>query len=490
MTNIVSEEPVSTLEKASLGYQTLIGLRETGITYCLWKSFDRLAEGIKGETDFDILFDKKQKQEVFNYLRQNGWFEVLSEPWRRFPDVYDFIQYDPQHKKFLHFHVHFKLVMGEKLIKSLSLPLESLYLQTAVEAEGIFHAMPELELCVFILRLSLKISFRDYARIIRRRSRKMIYRDLVPEFLHIRQRCDRTRLETLLKHPALSFIDRDLVLETYEDIYSLNYSRRRRIKSLIAPHRRYGSVARFFVYRYRRFQKKSFGQGKTFPKRGMTFAFCGPDGSGKTTLVDSVEQRLSEHLKVARYYMGGNKTSKGVSRYFFYLLLQTPYLVVRKFFKIIKDPRTVKRLEQLYFSYENYLIAKEKFHRYNLATMDSKQGVLVLFERFPLFRDLNASGDQGVTGDRACFESSEQKFYEQIKTPNILFILQVDSTGAILRKPDHCPDVIRDKTSAFENFINENKNNPKVVVLDGNSSIDIVLETALKRINKELGSDS
>jgi len=488
MTNIVSETSISSEGRASLAYQTLVGLGKADIKNCLWKSFDRFEEGIKGETDFDILMEKEQKQAVFNYLTQNGWFEVLSEPWRRFPDVYDFLQYDSQYKKFIHLHVHFRLVMGEKNIKSLSLPLESLYLETAVEVEGISHAMPELELYVFILRLSLKIGWRDYARIIRRWDRRMIYRDLMPEFQHIRQRCDRTRLETLLEHPSLSFIDRNLVLETYEDIYSLNYNRRRLIKKHIAPYRRYRKVTRFFVYLHRCALKRSFGQGKIFPKRGKTFAFCGPDGSGKTTLVDSIEKRLFKHLKVARYYMGGNKSSKGVPRWFFYMLFWAPYLLIRKVFKIIQYQPAVKRMEQLFFSYENYLIAIEKYRRYRRGKIESERGAMVLYERFPLFKGLG--GDGGSVSGSAYFEKNERKCYDQINPPDIIFVLQVDSDEAIRRKPDHQPNVIRNKTSAFEDFIRKNRNNPNVVILDGNSSMDLVLETTLDHINMELRRDS
>ena len=144
MTDLISEKSIVSVEKSSVAYQSLVGLSKTGIRYCLWKSFDRFDEGIKGDTDFDILMDKKESQLVFDYLRQNGWFEVQAEPWRQFPDVYDFLQYDPKCKKFIHFHVHFKLVMGERLVKSLSLPLESIYLETSLETNEIFHAMPEI----------------------------------------------------------------------------------------------------------------------------------------------------------------------------------------------------------------------------------------------------------------------------------------------------------------------------------------------------------
>lgn len=487
MTNIASEASLSSAIKASLAYQTLAGLRDAGVKYCLWKSFDRLEEGVKGDTDFDILMDMEQKQAVFKHLAENGWIEMLAEPWRKFPEVHDYFHYDAQYGKYIHIHAHFKLVMGEKMVKSLSPPLESLYLETARRTEGVFYAAPELEICVFIMRLALKICWRDYARIIRRGNKRMIYRDLAPEFFHIRQRCDRARLEGLLERPALSFIDRTLILETFDDLYSLNYGRRLQVKRQIAPYRRYKTMERFFVDISRCWKKKYFGQGKVLPKKGISFAFCGPDGSGKTTLVDTMEKRLSKHFKVARFYMGGNKTSRDFPRRLFVMVFWAPYLVIRKFFKIIKFQPAVRRMEQLYFGFKYYLIAGEKGRRYRNAVNELERGAIVLFERFPLFP---GAGDGSAVGEKAYFEKYERKFYGQIKPPDISFILQVDSETAIRRKPDHDPDVIREKTSIFEDFIDKNRNNPKVVTLDGNSSISLIMKTALARINRELERDS
>ncbi|GJL78477.1 MAG: hypothetical protein NPINA01_14660 [Nitrospinaceae bacterium] len=483
-TQFAPETSLSSLERASLAYQTLVGLREADIKYCLWKSFDRLKEGIRGATDFDILMEKEQRQLVFNTLRQNGWCEVLSEPWRRFPDVHDFLQYDPVHKKFIHFHVHFRLVMGEKLIKSLSLPLESLYLKTAVEGEGIFYAMPELEMCVFILRLSLKVSLRDYARVIRRRDPRRIYLNLIPEFEHIHPRCDRDLLKALLEDPAFSFIDGNLVLETFDDIHSLNYSRRRQIKRCIAPYRRYGTLMRFWVHLSRSSQKKSFGLGKVLPKQGLSFAFCGPDGSGKTTLVDSIENLLRRHFKVARFYMGGNNSSRDLPRWIFSIGFRKLFLGIRKLCRILGFQPGVDRIERLYFGYTNYLMAKEKQNRYRRGKSEAERGAIVLYERFPLFQGLG--GDGGSLSGSACFEKNERKCYDQIGAPDIIFVLQVDSENAIERKPDHLPEVIRKKTTAFERFIEKNSSNSNLVIIDANASMDFILETALDPINAKL----
>jgi thymidylate kinase len=481
------ETTVSAEEKMSLACRTLLGLHKVGINYCLWKSFDRLGEGIRGETDFDLLMEAGKEQEVFEYLIRNAWVEVNSESWRRFPDVYDFIQYDSQYNTFIHFHVHFKLVMGEKNVKSLSLPLEDLYLRTAVEVGGIFYAMPELEVCVYILRLTLKITWRDYARVIRRQDPKLVYKNLIPEFQNIRQRCDRSRLESLLEHPSLSFIDSHLVLETFEDFYSLTFGRRHQLKKLIASYRRYGYLERSFVSLRRSREKRTIGHGKTLLGRGLSFAFCGADGSGKTTLVDSIETLFSQHLKVARYYMGGNNLSRDLPRKIFSVLFDKPFRGVRKLCNILHFKLGAGFSEKLYFGVTNYLKAREKYDRYQKSRIAIEQGALVLYERFPVFPD---GGDGVAVSDEGYFQKYEQRIYDRMNPPDVTFVLMVDSEVAVERKADHRPSVIREKTAAFRNFVDENPNKLNLVVIDGNASMDRVAQIVVDRVNLELRGDS
>jgi thymidylate kinase len=487
MSSDLRESAVSAEEQMSLAYQTLLGFHKVGVSYCLWKSFDRLVEGIRGRTDFDILVEAGKEQEVFKYLIQNSWIRVNAESWRQFPDVHDFIQYDSQYKKFIHFHVHFRLVMGEKRIKSLSLPLEELYLRTASAVGGIFQAMPELELCVFVLRSTLKITWWDYARVVRRQDRKVIYKNLIPEFQSIRQRCNRSRLESLLQHPSLSFINKALILDAFDDFYTLTFSRRHQLKRQIAPYRRYGYLERMYTTIKRSREERTIGHGKTLLGHGLSFAFCGADGSGKTTLVDSIEALFSQHLKVARYYMGGNNLSRNFPRKLFYVLFNKPFLGARKLCNILHFKPGARVSEKLYFGFTNYLKAREKYSRYKKSMIDIEHGALVLYERFPVFPD---GGDGVALSEEAYFQQCEQRIYDRIEPPDLTFVLMVDSEVAIERKADHRPNVIREKTTAFRNFVDENPNKLNFVVIDGNTSMNAVLQLVADRINLELMGDS
>lgn len=478
---------LSKLAKGSLAYSTLIDLNNAGIRYCIWKSIDRFEDGTKGLTDFDILFDPEQQQLVFEKLLSNKWIQLTAEPWRSFPQVYDFVCYDSRNLRFIHFHLHFKLITGEKLLKSISLPLVNLYLSTTVYVDGIPHSLHELEFVVFIIRMCVKIKWKDYARAVKWRDKKKIFDDFESEYVYIRKHFRRTSVEDLLNSPGLSFLDRRIILDAYDDLYSLDFFRRNAICRSLKAFRRYRHISRYCQYFYRSYQKRKFGVGKALPKTGKCFAFCGPDGSGKTTLTNMVENALSEHFKVARFYMGGNPYSCDFIRRSYNLLIRFPYKVLHKLFRLFQFAKAVRRIESTYLGYNSYLMAREKLNRYHYGKAFMEQGALVIFERFPLFQGV---GDGPSTDDMAPLLRRQQGIYRRIPLPDVIFVIRIVAEESIRRKPDHSADEIRSKVKEFGIYIDNHKNDPKVVVLDGVAPLESNIDIVLKRIVKELYHDS
>lgn len=470
--------------ESSPAYQALIGLGALGVRYCLWKSIDRFEEGIEGKTDFDILVDKAGEEVTLNFLEAKGWVRLIAEPWRQFPEVHDFFRYDPRHHAFIHLHVHFRLVMGEKMIKSLSLPLESIYLSSAVELAGVPCVLPELELVVFILRASLKIGWRDYARIVRRRDPRAIYISLEGEFREIVERCTEERLERVLHWPEFSFVDKDLVYRTVADLHSLNYFDRRSLRKKLRPYRRVSGLRGGVLHLVRSFQKRHSGLGKTVARGGKSFAFCGADGSGKTTLVNRVQKRLAKDFKTERFYMGGNRTSGDLPRWLFNQVAWLPYLLVRKALKVLTFHRAANLVERIYFGFDNYLMSREKLRRFQSGKQAMGQGAVVLYERFPVFQ---GSGDGGYIG--GYFDEAARKVYREIGSPHFIFVFSVEAEEAIRRKPDHKAGDIRAKVAAFDRFAAEHNQDPRVIALDGNAPVDENLDRVLNHISMELSRD-
>jgi hypothetical protein len=468
----------------SPAYQALIGLGALGIRYCLWKSIDRFEEGIQGKTDFDVLVDKAAEEAAFRFLQENGWVRLVAEPWRRFPEVHDFFLYDPKYRTFIHLHVHFRLIMGEKMTKGLSLPLEEIYLNSTVELAGVPCVLPELELVVFILRASLKITWRDYARIVRRWNRKAIYISLESEFQDLLSRCTEERLERVLHWPEFSYLNRDLIYKIVADLHSMNFFDRRSIRAVLKPYRRHRGLAGKVLHLFRSAQKRYSGLGKTVARGGKSFAFCGPDGSGKTTLVNLVQKKLANDFKVRRFYMGGNRTSGGPSRWLFNQLAWFPYLVVRKGLQILTLRQAAGFIERLYFGFDNFLMSREKRCRFRAGQVAMARGEVVLFERFPVFE---GAGDGGYVG--GCFEEAARRAYGDIGSPHALFVFSVAAAEAERRKPDHKPEVIRAKVFEFDRFIAANKQDSSVVPLDGNAPLDENLDRVLAHISAELSGD-
>ena len=64
-----------------------------------------------------------------------------------------------------------------------------------------------------------------------------------------------------------------------------------------------------------------------------------------------------------------------------------------------------------------------------------------------------------------------------------------EAEEAIRRKPDHKAGDIRAKVAAFDRFVAEHNQDPRVIALDGNAPVDENLDRVLNHISMELSRD-
>ena len=92
---------------------------------------------------------------------------------RRYPDIFDAIAMDPQSGKLIHVHGHFAMVVGEKYLKSYTLPwadtlLGHRYIQETAGGVDLYATDPVDEMVLLLLRESLKRRWHD--RLLRKKS--------------------------------------------------------------------------------------------------------------------------------------------------------------------------------------------------------------------------------------------------------------------------------------------------------------------------------
>jgi hypothetical protein len=447
------------------------------VRVCVWKSSDRWDDGVTGRTDIDLLVGKDQFARAADRLIDEGWIPVEAESWRSFPDVLDFIAFEAG--ECLHLHLHARIVSGEKMIKSLRPPLTDLYLRHTPSDSYPPFVKAELEFIVLILRVALKISLLDIAGAIKRRSRIALYRYYIDEYHVLRRRCDRAEIARLLGEPELRGLPGNVILAAYDDLGSLGIAGRRAIRRALAGWRDVGWPGVLAGTLWRRFLRRWQGVGKRMPFPGLSIAVCGPDGSGKTTLVGVLRKGIARQLRVRCLYMGGNMSQPGRVRGFVMWTLWCPYLVLRKVAKIIRWERAVSRIEALYSGLDSLLMRAEKRRRLVSARKILSQREIVLFERFPLFFPY---GD-----DMA--DSVHEHDGGNGWGPDLLVLLDVDEATAMSRRPEDDRETLRRKVAAFRRFRDDPGNiGHEVIVLDAGAPVAANAAAVLDRMADRLSA--
>ena len=136
-------------------------LNKSSISYCHWKSINRMDEVMLGKTDIDLLIDHKQIAGFNAVLSSFKAIAVRPRLWMTYPAMEDYILYDDTSGLFYHIHLHYRLILGKKNAKEYLLPLEKLYLTSRIKHHkyDTYIVRPELDLIVLLLRYSIKYNY-------------------------------------------------------------------------------------------------------------------------------------------------------------------------------------------------------------------------------------------------------------------------------------------------------------------------------------------
>jgi hypothetical protein len=134
-----------------------------GIRYCHWKSNEHLDASLRGETDLDVLFDRRQVLRLAHLLAELGCKRFVVQPGRGYPGIEDYVVFDAPTGSLGRLHVHYQLTVGEKFLKGYRLPWEEYVLGTRTRDldSGVWVADPHVELVVLVVRAALKLRTRD-----------------------------------------------------------------------------------------------------------------------------------------------------------------------------------------------------------------------------------------------------------------------------------------------------------------------------------------
>jgi len=306
--------PSSDLHLVSILFERL---NDAEIPYCHWKSNEHLGAAAAGLTDLDVLVDRRHGLALERIFSESGFKRFAAPPLRAYPGIEDYIGLDRDTGRLAHLHLHYELTLGERHLKSYRLPWENEILQTRRldPDSGIYTSDPTIELLLLLVRAALKTRARD-------RMRNALgmktsdTADFEREFKWLRARIDETKLrETAVRllgpqvdQPLRALLASPLAGNSRAAFAAalrsnLKWARTYgRIEALLSAWTR--ELEWYADAINRRYLHRPTPLRRVSPRGGTVVVLLGSDGSGKSTLSQTLRRWLGWKLDVMPIYFG------------------------------------------------------------------------------------------------------------------------------------------------------------------------------------------
>ncbi len=295
--------------------EVLTYLNRQEISYCYWKSSERLPSSLHGESDVDLLVALKDLHRLELTLIGRDFKRIETLANRDHPSISSFLSFDETSGQLIHLHVHFRLILGEPLLKNYRVPWEEELL-----ARAVFHPKfpirmlePVSEALLLTVRMALELSPLDPVTL---KNLRTVQRKFALDREKLSQRVDIEELRLLSER----LLGEDAAGLPGEILFSGNSPGQgsdamRRLKRHLAPFRIYNSVegrlralVRAIHWAAGSLNKKVLHLPRPWSRRvpggGRVVSLIGVDGSGKSTAVKAIRAWLNNEVDVMPVYFG------------------------------------------------------------------------------------------------------------------------------------------------------------------------------------------
>lgn len=442
------------------------------VSYCYWKSSRRLHAVFAGEGDIDLLVARKDQHRVQAILAERDFKLFPSVADRDHPATQSFLGYDERSGELIHIHLHFRLVVGERLLKNYRIPWEEVLLTRAVlhPTLPIRILEPTSEAVLLVVRACLEL---------RRLDPMTLYvwqattRKFALDRAELAARVDRTTLHDL----AAELLSEDLAELVADAFYSeqplqTQVRLRRRIRKHFAAHRSYNAVearvrnaGRALLWGAGSLNKRALHAPRPWNRRapggGCMVAIIGVDGSGKSTSVTTMRAWLGSKIDVVPVYLG---TGDGRPS----LLLRPLKMMmplIRRLLKGKPKPRVASHgkisgpapglLYSILMMVWAVAVAMDKRKKLLAARRGTNRGLIVLTDRFPQNQILGFNDGPLLTRLTTVpnwLRRFEGRAYALARSlpPDLVIKLVVTPETAARREPEMDSAVIRKRIAALQ----------------------------------------
>lgn len=429
-------------------------LEEQGVAYVSWKNNHLIEGSLSGKRDLDIYVPYTSKRKFLSIASKNKWISADNK-FTRYPWVTHMYSFQPDGKHY-HLHIYYKIVTGESRLKEYELHWGKYLLDNKIkDTNGVWILNKKAQSFIFIVRHLLKCGTYLSRNLYKKEIKS--YKD---EFNMLGGKIPFDDEAPLDIEPFIgdSGISNDgFGLPTIKNA--------RRFKKTMSEHRRVRAPtiilqAKDFYYRVInkfliRANKKILTEG------GLIVSITGIDGSGKTTMLNHLENDMKQFLTVKKIHMG-RPLPKILVNFVSFIRV---FLVKNNKKKNVSPASKSSKIKnkEIMKSILSLLVAHYRFKNAKKCLDYSSKGYLVITDRWPTKTSEKMDGPRIICNDDSSaivklLSRLEKSIYKIMPETDICFIFTVSLETALVRNSGR--EEVEDESELIKRFKNNSNPNP------------------------------